>query len=314
MEVDQGDESTVSVHPVRDGIQMNRRILTRFPQLAIMNMSDQYTRITCGGSKLKKTDPVVGLLFGVHDEKRITILNSDDIAIGKDKEEAANTQISLHQAVFPLHTVRGWYRVSNKDVEPNQEDLEMTVQLASRYSPDSTFLFTLLRAPADEESKDEKDDEFPFALFQIDDNALVAVEDWAMETSQPERLALEHVMRQQPREKQTEREQESKFCDATEEIQFSLEVIQEHMGVIRQFLQDTENKKIPVNHALIRRVKFLTTQLQPVSIEPPRSNENLSKIVQQLTLLTRTTDSLKNYTTKFRSVHCRSDPRRSVLD
>ena len=88
-------------------------------------------------------------------------------------------------------------------------------------------------------------------------------------------------MRQQPREKQTEREQESMFCDATEEIQFSLEVIQEHMGVIRQFLQDTENKKIPVNHALIRRVKFLTTQLQPVSIEPPRSNENLSKIVQQ---------------------------------
>lgn len=108
-------------------------------------MSDQYTRISLGGSPLSpppqqrftgtttsSTNPndVVGLLFGTFHLSTIeqdqvatstssssntqmilsvNITDADDIPI--DCSEVAAKQIELHQAVFTNHQVIGWYRV-----------------------------------------------------------------------------------------------------------------------------------------------------------------------------------------------------------
>ena len=91
-------------------------------------MSDQYTRVSCGGSPLDKDAPVVGLLFGCKDvDGVIQIRDADDIPT--DVSESSTKQVNLHRAVFPQHSVFGWYRVSLQDEEPTTNDLRITQQL-----------------------------------------------------------------------------------------------------------------------------------------------------------------------------------------
>ena len=128
-------------------------------------MSDQYTRITSGGSPLDKSSPVVGLLFGLDEERYVAsstqsaqsssttttattttvlqIKDADDIPV--EISDASKLQVELHTAVFPQHRVVGWYRVSsssvggdnvddNSDDEPTAQDLQITQQLKSHYA------------------------------------------------------------------------------------------------------------------------------------------------------------------------------------
>ena len=263
-------------------------------------MSDQFTRITCGGSALPKDAPVVGLLFGrrqyltfaeattttpkaatakqsskknnhktsrddddddddVTKKKTTTatsaaagclfwtqIVDADDIPT--DRSETAKIQVSLHKAVFPQHEVVGWYRVGSEN-EPTSEDLVLTQELKSHYLLSSTettsttttttttttnqpFFFALLQvrpssvqdsaAPVagatnkgnksssnnntmkddnnNNDDDEDDDDELPLNLYEVQQDVLVGVEDWSLETSEAERIAVERVVREKPQQ------------------------------------------------------------------------------------------------------------------
>jgi len=153
----QPGETRIAVHP-----------------LAIVHMSDQYTRISSGGSPLDETAPVVGLLFGLdnnnnkgtatsttktgfNDGKCVQVLDADDIPV--EVSDASTVQVYLHKAVFPKHNVVGWYRVvspaENEDIEPTPEDLSITKLLKSHYaSSDSEFFcFCLLKVQTGNQQK-----------------------------------------------------------------------------------------------------------------------------------------------------------------
>eukprot|EP00536_Pseudo-nitzschia_multiseries_P011474 jgi/Psemu1/259860/estExt_Genewise1Plus.C_3920026 len=147
-------ETRVAVHP-----------------LAIVHMSDQYTRISSGGSPLDKSAPVVGLLFGFSEDRAavvstasinsnnnnngqdgplIQVLDADDIPV--EVSETSTLQVELHKAVFPKHKVVGWYRAvasqaEDEEIEPTPEDLEITKLLKGHYasSDSESFCFCLLK-------------------------------------------------------------------------------------------------------------------------------------------------------------------------
>lgn len=150
--------------------------------LAIVHMSDQYTRISSGGSPLDKTAAVVGLLFGLSDDRNceaaayatttkanenvdfdaghfVQVLDADDIPV--DVSDASIVQVDLHKAVFPKHKVVGWYRVvspaENEDIEPTPEDLSITKLLKSHYaSSDSDFFcFCLLKVQQGKQRREQ---------------------------------------------------------------------------------------------------------------------------------------------------------------
>jgi hypothetical protein len=137
-------------------------------------MSDQFTRITMGGSPLPADSPVVGLLFGQSssDDNRnttnkeqeklstvVTITDAEDIDFRNFEQP-----IALHQTVYPQNQIVGWYRVvatttdeaSSSSSSPTDADLIQTQQLASlfnttqnsshnNYNP--VFIFALLQVP-----------------------------------------------------------------------------------------------------------------------------------------------------------------------
>jgi len=252
-------------------------------------MADQYTRITCGGSPLDRTDPVVGLLFGSDQEgHQLQITDAEDIPV--DASEAATRQVSLHRAVFPQHKVVGWYRASLDD-QPVPNDLVLTKQLQEHYQ--GPLIFALLQVPTDASEKDE----LPLTVYELssDQRVLVNLERWTLQTSDAERIAVERVVREQP-----QRQSRSVFVEQTKSYQQSLLAIQERLAILVQFLRDTQDGKIPVHHALLRQVQGLLLELGPISATTVASQPD---ILQQLAVLAKTVDTVQEYTDKFRIVH-----------
>ena len=267
--------------------------------LAIVNMSDQYTRISLGGSALATTAPVVGLLFGKLQEKddaknlyyHLQVKDADDIPT--DDSETAKTQVSLHQAVYPDLAVVGWYRVvsSTDDSEPTVQDLQLTQQLQQLYQVPH-FVYCVLEAAANDLDKKQKaktkdafgvssdaddDDDLPFNLYQLSENVLKACEHWNLDTAAAERIAVERVMREKPQQQQSQqtststlRPTENRFEHHASELAHSLRAIQERVAVLEGFLlkvqqQQQEGWQTPPPFSLLRKVQSVLLQMGPLA-------------------------------------------------
>lgn len=146
-------------------------------------MSDQYTRISSGGSPLDKNAPVVGLLFGLSDGENnddpslktskimsnndtntttaaegpfLQILDADDIPV--EVSDASTIQVDLHFAVFSKHKVVGWYRVSGENEEPTPDDLLITKTLKDHYAASDSFCFCLLKVQSKKKDNGDEDE------------------------------------------------------------------------------------------------------------------------------------------------------------
>ena len=298
-------------------------------------MSDQYTRITCGGSALSKDAPVVGLLFGHSLKDGLQVVDADDIPT--DRSEAAKSQVSLHHAVFPLHEVVGWYRVGNSE-EPTGEDLRLTQDLKAHYQEeaDKPFVFSLLQVKSTNEGKEDPnmkddgndDDELPLNLYEIQVNeksaVLVGVENWSLQTSEAERIAVERVVREQPQQDlnaaaksgpeggdkaEAAVAQPSPYNNYMSTVQSSLQAMDDRIKIIIEYLERMGKGEIPPNYSLLRQIQGLTLQLGPLqqaSSSPSLKQAPSAKdaeLLSHLAAIAKTVQSVHSYTEKFRTLH-----------
>lgn len=248
-------------------------------------MSDQYTRIRCGGSALPADADVMGLLFGC-----------DGVVYDSHEIQQTTTlvpQVALHQAVFPQHHVLGWYRVSNM-TEPGSHDLQTTQQLQSIYAPGQPFLFAVLAVEEKEEEqitmeeskKQSQGNELPLTFFQLSDNALLALEGWELQTNPAERIALEHSVR-------SSEEQRSSLAD----LQHAYDMIQERLIVLEDYL----SQEGPKDPEILRHIQSLFISA-PVLTTAPSQATSVTNMMAQLATWTKMADALLSYTDKFKTV------------
>lgn len=290
---DHGDDScNIAIHP-----------------LAVVHMSDQFTRISCGGSPLEKDAPVVGLLFGNKDNGVLQIQDADDIPT--DTLDTTTLQVELHRAVFPQHSVVGWYRVALDDEQPSPSDLQTTKSLKEHYAPSLPFCFCLLQvhqqkndSPTDTMNKD-----LPINLFELHKedqrHFLFGLSDWKLETSEPERIAVERVMKERPLEAQDGTAQ-TVYVSNSKSIQLSLDSMKERVQVLISFLQQTEQGEIPPNHSLLRKVQSLVYSLAPLGEivgEVGIGDGQDAELLSHLAAVSKTVSAVQAYTDKFRLVH-----------
>lgn len=298
MEVDSpkegdGEETRIAVHP-----------------LAIIHMSDQYTRISCGGSPLDKDAPVVGLLFGCKDvDDVIQIRDADDIPT--DVSESSTKQVNLHRAVFPQHSVFGWYRVSLQDEEPTTNDLRITQQLKKHYAPSSPFCFCLLKVQQEVSMKEANNStmskEFPINLYELhavgNSSILLGLSNWELDTSEPERIAVEQVMKEQPRNVDRGASH-NLYVMHTKSVQHSLSSMKERVHFLISFLEETQQGKIPPNHGLLRQVQGLVYSLGPLGTAAAVTGEEEDvELLAHLAAVAKTVNAVQSYTDKFRLLH-----------
>ena len=261
-------------------------------------MSDQYTRISCGGSPLSTDAPVVGLLFGTRDGPLLKVIDADDVPT--EISEATKQQIELHQAVFPQHAVVGWYRVS-VDNRPTANDVQLTQTLKQHFTPEGRFLFSLLQVKSDSEA-------LPLSIYELDTSGqspvLTGTDNWQLETSEPERIAVERVVREQTRSSSSQQDSEESFSPYGSQvttIQHSLTAMNERLALLIAYLEQTEKGEIPSNPSLLRHVKALVCQLGPLTGKPP--TEENPMLLSHMAVVAKSVSAVKSYADKFRSIY-----------
>ena len=272
-------------------------------------MSDQYTRVTCGGSPLPADAPVVGLLFGSIDNSTILqVHDADDIP--PEISDATRVQVDLHKAVFPQHSVVGWYRVSGSDEEPQSLDLEITKTLRQHYAPSasSTFCFCLLQVSKNSnpapDSQSTMHAELPISLYslQLVDGLsfLLGLNNWQLETSEPERIAVERVMK----EPAPDSPRTNTYIGQTRSMQQSMLSMKERIQFLVEFLEQTQQEGIPPNYCLLRQIQGLLYSLGPVS-SSLKLDDSLkdAELFSHLAVVAKTINAVESYIDKFRLVH-----------
>ncbi len=350
-------------------------------------MTDQHTRVTCGGSRYSEHSPVVGLLLGrlpdatstttvsssssLASSPVITVLDADDIPL--DMSEATHTQVALHQAVFPLHTVVGWYRVVSEDVDdedmdyqPTEEDVRLTRDLRHFFQQqqqqqkqqeddDNIFLFALLHIPgvesptttttSNKQAPQRDEEQLPLNLFRLFRNSsLVGLEynhEWKLETSEPERVAIERVIREKPTAASSSSTSsksggdnqeadgggggngqeimvDSGYVSQAHSLQHSLEAMQQRIRIIMDYLvsispsETTTELQIPPNPALLRQIHSLQCQLSILASSSPiagtdddgNNQAHLdSSFLSQLSTISKAVCAIQSYTDKLQVIH-----------
>ena len=207
--------------------------------LAIIGISDHYTRISTGGSVLPPTSATIGLLFGhketFSNECIITIIDAEEVETSPDPSTSTltalqmthiQTKIELHQKVFPQHQVVGWYKViqgttTNEEEDgalPTPHDINIHNGWMREFNPQPVFLlmdsserksYQNKAGNTDGEDAREKldrDEELPIALYEImngtgdgGSGSAFVNLEFGLETFGPERIAVEKVFRTKPK-------------------------------------------------------------------------------------------------------------------
>ena len=280
-------------------------------------MADQYTRITCGGSPLPRTSPVVGLLFGSSDA---VIQDADDVPVeailSNGRTTAAAQVVQLYQAVFPNQHVIGWYKVvqsnnAQNPAEPSVQDVQTTIQLAQHYAPEhpERFLFALLQVEDDESNNTDtkqpsmettkvdpvdSDDDLPLVLYHCQEKALVALPRWTLATEVAEKVAVERVVREVPINKD-DGTMHAPMLTASADWLESLTHIQVRVQVLMDYLQATQSKTIPYNAELLRRVQAVFLQLGPLAGNAPPDDYNSEHCARDLAILGQAVSAVQRY-------------------
>ncbi|KAG7353036.1 26S proteasome regulatory subunit 8 [Nitzschia inconspicua] len=295
----------------KDGLQV------QIHPLAIVHMSDQYTRITTGGSPLDKNAPVVGLLFGLQHEdgSSLQVRDADDIPV--EISDVTTLQVDLHKAVFPQHNVVGWYRVSVENDEPTAEDLSITRTLQAHFVPNNEpFCFCLLqvknivegdRMKTEDDATDTLNKDLPIHLFelhQVENNSiLLGVSNWQLETSEPERIAVERVMKERPSEVDDGSPSQNPYVLEVSTIQTSLKSMKDRVKVLATRLEDMQAGKVPFDPVLVREIQSLVASLGPLAAQAKNGDDEEVQMLAHLAIVGKTMSSLQSYTDKFRVMH-----------
>ena len=257
-------------------------------------MSDHYTRVTTGGSPLKRDAPVVGILFGNHGS---AVVDAEDIPLD-DPTKA----VELHQAVFPQNVVVGCYRVTQTEGEPTAADIRQVQTLQQTFAASSSLYFGLLQvSPKGSNNNNDgnkEEENLPLQLFTLQGNVLVAVEDWHLTTAAAaERIAVERVLRDKPAQ------------DQEDEIQQAWMALDSRLQQVMEYLPTTVSTTLPptAEHLeLWRQVQGLLAQAHLLRTDVLSSSSSVasnSLLPQKVAVLAKTVDAISWYTDKFRLVH-----------
>jgi len=143
-------------------------------------------------------------------------------------------------------------------------------------------------------------DLLPITLYQLEDGVLVGVEKWKLETSPAEKVAVERVVREQP----SSDPQQSAFGTHVSTLQGALEKLKDRLGILVQFLQDIQSKKIPFDPELVRQVQGLVCQLGPlVACSTLPHAEDLDELwTLHMAVTAKTVQSVHGYTEKCKQM------------
>jgi COP9 signalosome complex subunit 6 len=222
--------------------------------LAIVGVSDHFTRASLGGGRASPGAPVVGLLFGKQDGLAVTVCDAIEVALAADgtlDHDYVTKATELYTDVYADRELLGWYCVAAAAAPEHLALHEAFV----RYN-EAPLLLLMDPAP-DAEAKD-----LPVTVLehqvQVVDGApttLFATVPVALVTVQAERIAMEHVAKAGPAAG------ESALDCHVDAVDASLKTLSARVGVLARHLRAVDAGAEAPDHALLRSLRALCDTL-----------------------------------------------------
>lgn len=280
--------------------------------LAIVGVSDHFSRVEVGSAVQDASTPIVGLLFGKQDGLDVWIYDALELICDADRRinlEFLKKQTELYTAVYKGREMLGWYTVA-REVSGEHVSLHKEL-LAFNESP----LFMMMDPTPSNDSKD-----LPITIFEYEARATAEASastfvslTFRLETFQAEQIAMEQV---------ASPSSIVALDSHIENVDNSLKTLRRRVGVVTDYLdliacgaaeEDDKSgeKKMPIDYDLLRQISNLCDQLPSVS---NKSSSNLnddedlgdyadSLAVAYLATLTKTAASVSQLTDNFLVIH-----------
>jgi len=282
--------------------------------LVIINMSDHWTRSKV--QQRQENPRVIGAFLGIQNGRQIEICNSFELvysviegAIVIDKTYL-NKKQEQFKKVFPTYDFLGWYstgnQVLNSDVNIHKQIMDINE------SP----LYLLMDAVSTMKTttKDLPITVFESELHMVEDTpTLLFVKiPYKIETGEAERISVDHIAKVTPTGGEG-----SSLSGHLNHTHNAISMLNMRIKILVNFLEATKAGKIPKDHALLRRISMLTSQLPAIDTAAFRRefiNEyNDALLITYLATVTKGASGINDLLDKFSIVNDRQSRRRGFF-
>jgi COP9 signalosome complex subunit 6 len=283
--------------------------------LVIINTSDHWTR---NKVQLHQENPrVIGALLGIQTGRQIEIFNSFELVFSVVDGAIVIDQTYLHKKqeqfkkVFPTYDFLGWYStgslVQASDIDVHKQIMEVNE------SP----LYLLMDAVAclKPSTKDLPITVFESELHMVDDKptTLFVKIPYKIETGEAERISVDHIARVTP----TGGGEGSSLSGHLTHTHNAISMLNMRIKILVNFLQAAKEGKIPKDHALLRRISMLTSQLPAVDSSAFKRefiNEyNDALLITYLATVTKSANGINDLLDKFSLINDKQSRRRGFF-
>lgn len=272
--------------------------------LAIVGVSDHYTRVKVGGGRQVPDSPILGLLFGKQQSLEVWIFDAIELVYAPSASGGATIdeaflqkQTELYTAVYKDRELMGWYTVA-KEATPDHLLLHKDF-LKYNESP----LFLLMDPSPSTESKELPITIFEYELHMVNETPtmLFVSIPYQLETLQAEQIAMEQVA------KTSAGDSESALDAQMDNVDSSLKTLRQRVGVMVKYLDLVVGGHAPVDYGLLRQIAALCDQL-PATESPELGDEfvrdyNDSLAVSYLATMTKSASAVNDLADNFMLVH-----------
>jgi len=282
--------------------------------LVIINISDHWTRIKV--QQHLENPRVIGAFLGLQNGRQIEICNSFELvysvvdgAIVIDKDYL-NKKQEQFKKVFPTYDFLGWYSTGN---QVQNADTAIHKQI-TEVNESPLYLLMDTIACLKPGTKDLPITVFESELHMVDDTpTLLFVKiPYKIETGEAERISVDHIAKVTPTGGEG-----SSLSGHLMHTHNAISMLNMRIKILVNFLEATKSGKIPKDHALLRRISMLTSQLPAIDSASFRHefiNEyNDALLITYLATVTKGANGINDLIDKFTIVNDRQSRRRGFF-
>jgi hypothetical protein len=291
-------------------------------------MADHYTRVRCGGTPSRSDAPVVGVLYGCYTEEEPTS-SREGKRSGESRLEIHHAHeccdwqdlqppMELHQAVFPSHTLVGWYRVTESGGDSGsltEDDWNHSLHLHQQYAQARYFALFPVAPPTTTTTRSSSaSEELPLVLYQLEQPTphvkpvMVACESWSLQTAPAEQIAVERVLCQPTTAIATSganAPESSVYLQQLTTWKHSLQVLQDRVALLQSYVQEQQQQQqaypsLSESQALHRQLQSLTLALDPLAVASQSLPTTDMPLAESLAVLAQTVNATQQYTEQWR--------------
>jgi len=275
------DDRSINIHP-----------------LAILNISDHFTRMSMDNNLQSSGPHILGLLFGVQSGLEVTIFDSSEVTWIVENGEvkfdmpAVCKRKELYEAVYRNYELLGWYSIG---VESTDRDIRLHKSLMDlNESP----LFLLMDPRPQSGSKQLPIKIFESALHIVNEipTTMLVETNYKVEATQSEQISMAQVAKAKSGKGISIMDQHIGA------LQTSLKALQSRVQILIQYLVLLQNQQIEPDYRLLREISNITNQISTLNSEEFQrefeSDEHDSMLLTYLAAITKGTDLMNDLAEK----------------